>query len=185
MKKLLVIAALALALPCSATSLIGLFADEYGEQCWSDITPYVEVELYLLAFLDSDDFNGGLTAAEFKLKNWPVGPSGHVEEIWRSTLLIGDLESDFSIAFYEAQPGPIVVLGRLKFTMFAEDWIEEGLQITVVNGNDCDCLVMVNEIFDIVEAGGLQFTFNCDGDCSCLPGNTPIQSSWSRVKSLY
>ncbi len=189
MKTLVAIAVLMLALPCGATSLIGLFADDNGDQCWADITPYgVEIELHLLAFLDSGDFNEGLTAAEFKLKNWPGNdgyPLGSIEEHWSSDLLIGDLETDFSIAFGSPQAGPIVELGRLKIQMFSENWIEDGLQIIVENGDDCSCLVLINEIFELVEAEGLQFTFNCEGSCSCIPGSTPLHSSWSRVKSLY
>jgi len=188
MKTFAAIALLLLALPAAADSLIGLFADETGEQCWADITPYVEIELHLLAFLDSGDFGAGLTAAEFRLENWPGNPGyplGSVTATWNSDLILGDLETDFSIAFDSPQHGPVVELGRLRLQMFSEGWIEDGLQVVAAKGDQCGCLVMVDENYELVDAQGLQFTFNCEQPCSCLSGSMPLQSNWSRVKSLY
>ncbi|MBC8366019.1 hypothetical protein H8E52_01275 [bacterium] len=188
MKTLAALAILILALPACADSLIGLFADEGGDQCWASIEPYVEIELHVLVFLDPYDFYGGLTAAEFRLENWPGNPGyplGMVTANWNSDLLLGELDDDFSIAFSAAQPGPIVELGTLSLQMFSEDWIEDGQQIVVGPGNDCSCIVLVDELFEIYDADGLQFTFNCEELCSCIPGGTPIQSNWSHIKSMY
>ncbi len=188
MKTLAAIALLLLALPVHADTLIGLFADESGDQCWADIEPYVEIELHVLVFLDSYDIYGGLTAAEFRLENWPGNPGyplGMVTANWNTDLLLGELDDDFSIAFSEPLQGSIVELGTLTLQMFSEDWIEDGQEVVVGPGYDCDCIVVVDGLFEIYEARGLQFTFNCEEACSCIPGATPIESSWSHIKGLY
>jgi len=189
MKKLAMTALFAvLALAARADSLIGIFADEEGDRCWATLTPFVETRLHVLVFLDDHDMEGGLTAAEFALEGWPRNsgyPMGAITEHWNSDLVLGTVYDDFSIAFSEPQAGPVVELGSLSVQLFSPDWIGNDHAVIVVEGSDCDCLVVVDDLFELHEARGLQFTFNCTGSCSCLPGVVQGASSWSAVKSMF
>jgi len=188
MKILAAIAILVLALPVLAESYIGLFADEYGDRCWANIEPFVEVRIHILVFLDSGDLSGGLTAAEFRLENWPGDPGyplGDTSIEWSSDLVLGQIDENLTIAFSSPQPGPVVKLAGITLQMYSNDWMEEGYRILVDEGLEDGLCAVVNDMFEIFDATGMQFTFNCDPPCSCRPGYNPADSNWSEVKNLY
>jgi hypothetical protein len=133
---------------------------------------------------------GGITAAEFSIFNYPGNPgypTGTATEAWDSDLVIGDVTWDFSIAFTEPVYGDFAHLGTIEFQSFDDLWIGADYVMSVAPGNDCECLVVVDDIFEIVNVEGGMFTFNCTtGECVCIEGPTATgDSSWSAVKALF
>lgn len=188
MKKLMV-ALLALALMSSvagAESWIGMFADDAATICDAEIGPGVPVDAFLYAVIDPSDFPNGITAAEFRLDNYPeAGADGMISESFSSPVNIGTLGWDFSIAWSSPQAPGNVHIGTLTFIAFTGNWIGADHLITVVEGNDCECLVVVDENYIQHDVGGGMFTFNCTGDCICYDGTASEETSWGAVKALF
>ncbi len=185
----LVMLCLAVAGPGIAQGLIGIFADDvWGSECHAPIEEYVPMMVHVMAVVPDID---AVTAAEFRIANYPGNPGypiGSAYEYWNSDLIIGDITWDFSIAFSEPQPGPLIHLGSIEFTMFDPTWILDDWIMTVGEGADCECLVVVDADFEIVDVMGGQFTFNCTDPswcyCSWFPTATH-ESSWSAIKQLF
>lgn len=189
MKKLMV-ALLMLAAMSSfalAQDFIGIFADVEGTTCDAAIVEYAPVVVHVMAYIPN--VPGGITAVEFMIDNYPGNPgypTGTATPAWDSDLVIGDVSFDISIAFSEPQYGPYAHLGTIEFLMFDPAWIGDDYVMTVAPGMDCECLVVVDDLFEIVDVMGGQFTFNCTtGECLCLQGTATEDTSWSAVKALF
>ncbi len=192
MKKLLISSLLLLvAMSVSAEPIIGIYTDELGTTCEINTTPYVQFNLYLVATWTGDEVFGGMTATEFKLDNFPTNdgyPIGTVTVIANDTdLIIGDIWTDWSVAWSEPQGGTrsMFTMATIEILPFDAGWIGADQVTVVAPGDDCSCLVIVDANFDIVDAVGYQFTFNCSTapDCACSVAVGP--STWSSVKALF
>ncbi len=190
-KKVIVVAAMVLFAGVANADVIGVFADDQGGACTAMIMPYVPVDIFIMAIL-TETFDGGITAAEFKVTNWPGNPgypTGITNIAYTSDLIIGDIETDLSIAW----PGPqgagngFVLIGSANLTMFDPAWIGPDHMMQVEAGDECACLVTVDDIFEIHEAQGGLFWFNCSipEECVCLLETATEETSWSSVKALF
>jgi hypothetical protein len=178
--------------------IIGLFADEYADRADTDIIPYVLVDVHLLAIL-TPSFDSGITYARFRLENLPSNdgyPTGQIAMEFTSDLTEGDIRSDFSITWTEAQGAGnyIAHIGTLEFLMFDINWIGPDHMISVRRGLDCDCLYTINGNGQAHGGIGCSFFFNCTNPEDCAFGYSPCwdgepvaveESSWSLVKSLF
>ncbi len=191
MKKLLFLALVALvALPAFAQPLIGLYADEQptNENCDAAVVPYTPLNVYVVATWMVGEVGAGITAAEFKIDNLPVGPgypTGTVTVTHSTDLVIGDLYGDYSAAWAEPQGdgGTQFTICSIEFLAFDAAWIGADVAMTVAPGDDCLCLVLVDDLFEIIDSTGGTFTFNCSGECDC--GTATEATSWSAVKALF
>jgi hypothetical protein len=190
-KKVIVITAMMLVAGFASADVIGIFADDMGTDCTVEATPYLAFDIYVMAIL-TDTFAGGITAAEFAVPDFPVNagyPVGLVGFEWTSDLLIGDIYTDFSIA-WGAPVGAgagLVLIGTINITPFDPMWLGVDNVVTVMPGDACDCLVTVDDIFEIHDAQGGMFWFNCTDEeaCICLEETATAESSWSSVKALF
>jgi len=188
MKKLMV-ALLMLAAMSSfalAQDFIGVFTDESGTVCDAELIEYVPVVLHVMAYIPSHP--GGITAAEFMIANLPPNdgyPIGQITADWDTDLVIGDVTYDISLAFSTPVFGPFAHLGTLEFLMYDPAWVGADYVFTVAPGLDCDCLVVVDNLYDAFEVMGGQFTFNCTDVCYCIVPTATDETSWSAVKSLF
>jgi hypothetical protein len=164
--------------------MIGLYADEAGTVRFAGIEPYVApLVLYAIASwpIDHPDLAAGITAVEFKFDNLPENegyPIGTVDIENASDLLIGDFWTDYSLAFSEPQGAGLgfFSFSTLEFMSFDVTWIPEGHLVTTTIGDDCECMVLVDSVFEIHDAVGETFYF------SAVAAET---STWSQVKNLY
>jgi len=176
-----------IAATASATAVIGVYAGETGEICEADIDAGGNVTLLILARIDPFEFSGGITAAEFRIDNLPSGggyPEGVISPQWTSTVVVGDLFTDFSIAWSSPQYGPLVTIGSVNFQAFDGGWIGTQRAMEVMEGDVCGCIAVVDDYLVAHEAAGGRFTFNCGYDCGC-GGIQSTESDWGEVKTLY
>lgn len=190
MNRLLFVAAFLLAaLPVLGTPIIGIYADEAASICDVDVVAYVPVDVYVVAHWTGEEVPGGMTACEFKLENFPqnVGyPTGQVTVTHTTDLVIGTLWTDYSAAWSTPQGAGagIYTIASIEILAFDAEWIGADHVSVVAPGDDCDCLNIVDANFDIVDAVGQQFTFNCSTPpCSCE--TAAEASTWSSVKALF
>ncbi len=61
-----IIAILLIAVTAHAIPVIGVFADEVPSTCYADVTPYVPLMLYVVAYWEPGELGAGVTAAELK-----------------------------------------------------------------------------------------------------------------------
>jgi len=182
MKKLLIIALMLMATSSLASPSIGLYADTGATTRFAGINPYVPLNLYVIAIWPTESpLNGGITAAEFKIDNLPANlnyPWGTVTTHHTTDLVIGDLWTDYSAAWSTPQGAGagMFEIARVEFLMFDPSWIPAGHVSTIAPGDDCDCLVLVDNLFEIYTAVGLPFYF------SAVAAD---ETSWSEIKSLY
>ncbi len=193
MYKLLTFALISLlAIPAlAADPVIGIFADETpaAENCYATITPYVPTMLYVIATWDVGAMGQGITAAEFKIDNFPTNdgyPDGTVTVNHTTDLIIGDIWGDYSAAWSTPQDeGSQFTICSIEVLAFDAAWISGEVVSTVVVGDDCSCLVLVDDLFEIHDATGGKFTFNCGAppcDCGIVAAEP---STWSSVKALF
>jgi len=188
MVALLMLTAMASFSNAQLPQLIGIFTDDMGTACDAPIVTYAPVAVHVMAYIPN--LPGGITAVEFSIANYPGNPgypTGTATPTWDSDLVIGDVSYDISIAFSAPIYGPFAHLGQIEFLMFDPAWIGDDYVMTVAPGNDCECLVVVDDLFEIVNVEGGMFTFNCTtGDCVCYEGGTATEdTSWSAVKALF
>ena len=172
-------------------SWIGMFAGDPSDPiCLADIAPGAPVPVYIVAVVSEYDFPNGITAAEFRVDNLP--PNGYefggiISETWSSEVTVGELGWDFSIAWVTPQPGPFVAIGQLDFLMLDPDWIGEDHVMKIREGNACECLVMVDELFLTQDVFGGWWTWNCTEYwfCPCIGWTAAQDSDWGAVKALY
>jgi hypothetical protein len=169
---------------------IGIFADDAGTTCDQDFDGFmVETMIYIMAYIPS--FPGGITAAEFSMANVPENlgfPYGDADVYWNTDLVIGDWAYDVSLAFTNPLMGPFALLGWIELVNYEQDvvWIGDDHVIEVLPGQDCQCLVIVDHLYETYEVAGGHFTFNCTGECYCIDDPTATEdTSWSAVKSLF
>ena len=182
------------------SDFIGVFADDQGTEWFEEIFPYLPLELHIIALLD-DSWHEGILDAEFKLDNMSSNegyPVGQITFHYTSDLVAGDLRTNFSIQWTEAQGAGlgIVHIGTMEFLMFDTDWIGYHHHMSVAPGDDCDCISTLRADGERIRAWGCAFIFNCDWDCyeyyypysSLCDEGPPVaveESSWSLLKSLF
>ncbi len=167
---------------------IGIYEDVDYTICYGDVEVYVAHDVFVVANLTPEI--PGITAVEFRVDNLPEeNPAlGIRTDSWTSTLVIGDLGYDIAIAWDSMQPGPWVLIGTLSFFMIDPTWIGADHLMTVAPGLTCDCLVVVDDVFEEHDADGGWFTFNCSNptDCLCFDDLTATEdASWGTIKALY
>lgn len=142
--------------------------------------------MHVVANLSID---GGIYAAEFKIANLPADighPMGTVTVRPSSDIFVGNLWTDFSIAWPEpmGEADHFVFIAEIELMMFDPNWVDSDLWLRVVQGEDCECIVVVDSQFDIHDAWGDSMLMNCDVECwVCL--TAAAESSWSDIKRLY
>ncbi len=157
---------------------IGIYSDMEAITEHTELTHYANTDIYVIALVNTDEVEEGLTAAEFKVGNYfdqtdPVV----ISEEWSSSLVVGDLSTDFAIAWTLPQPGPIVNIGTISVFLLDSSWPGSDYVLSVERGDECDCLTLVDEDFNIGEASGGVFT---------IYASTPAQkTNWSKIKTLY
>ncbi|MBC8366095.1 hypothetical protein H8E52_01660 [bacterium] len=175
------------------TQVIGFFSHENGQSCDVDIEPYVPVDVFLLIAWWPEWSGFGVTGARFGTTNFPENhgyPAGIITEHWSSDNIVGDLYTDFTIMFDEpvgAGQG-FVTLGRLEFLMYDPGWIQQDHQVRITPGDDCECIVVYDNMGIPQYASKGYFTFNCRDICDdyCyLPPTLTREDSWSTVKALF
>ncbi len=181
--------ALILASMSHAADSIGIYADETGTIRCADLVPYVITDLYIVAHLTSL-CEGGIVAAEFKVDNWPeTGDDpdlGLIEVIPYSSLYIGYLHHDFAIAWSEPQGAGscYVTIALLQFLAFGQTWPGQDYWLSIAPGNDCECLVLVDHLYQEHDVYGDSFLLNCVQDCGfCWTAAEP--TDWSALKAMY
>jgi hypothetical protein len=187
MKKLMV--ALLLVLVSSTAfaqnPTIGIYEDVDYSFCYGDIEVFVQKTIYVTAWLPPEI--AGITAVEFKIDNLPAAGLGIVTPAWSSPLVIGDPAWDISVAWAGPQAGPWVQIGTLSFLMIDAAWIGPDYVMTIMEGNDCECLVVVDDNFVEFPADGGMYTFNCSNpdQCECFDSIPTEATNWGSVKALY
>ncbi|MBN2172323.1 MAG: choice-of-anchor D domain-containing protein [Candidatus Krumholzibacteriota bacterium] len=115
---------------------IGLYADLGGTTWLSDLEVGVTDTLHVLAVLPVLA-PAGITAAEFRIDGLPeTSADGIVSVEWNTTMTLGTLDWDFSLAFASPQAGLIVELGCIILTPLSESWIDDGQVIRVAAGRN-------------------------------------------------
>jgi len=161
---------------------IGLYADELATTRYAGVVPYTPLDLYIVAsWPGGGGLAAGITAAEFKIDNLPTNvgyPTGTVTVTNTTDLVIGDLWTDYSAAWSTPQGAGEgrYTIATIEFLEFDAAWIPEGQQATVVPGDECTCLVLVDWLFAIHDAVGETFYFSSVGTET---------TNWSEIKSLY
>ncbi len=190
-KKVIVIAAMMLFAGVANADVIGIFADEQADACTGVVMPYTPSDIFIMAIL-TETFDGGITAAEFKVGNWmgsPGYPTGTATVTATSDLVIGQLDTDFSIAWSSPQGAGngLVLIASVQILAFDGAWIGPDHRLEVMEGDDCGCLVTVDDVFEQIQAQGGLFWFNCSvpEDCVCLEETATEETSWSSVKALF
>lgn len=183
-KSVIALAALLLVTGSASANLIGIFGDTDATICSGDLLPYVPMDVYVIAVLSDLE---SITTAEFKIDNWPGSPgypTGQATASWTSELTIGSIDEDFSIAWSTPQAGPNVLIGTISFLAFDPAWIGADHMLTIAEGDNCNCLVLVDAAYDTFDVAGWSFVFNCTGDdCGCTIATE--ETSWGSLKALY
>jgi hypothetical protein len=172
-----------------AQDFVGIFADMDGLSCDAVCEDYVAVTVYVMAYIPT--LPDGITAAEFSIPSLPANlgyPDIQVIEDWESDLIIGDVRYDLSIAFPDPIYGPYAYMGSIAITEFNPAFGLSGpdFVMAVMPGGSCECLQVVDNLFNTLDVMGGIFTFNCTtGDCICLDSTATEDTSWSAVKALF
>ena len=171
---------------------IGLYADEAATVCYSDFGFGPPTHLYIYATLEPVLIDVGITAVEFKIDNLPVNDmiNGMVSVVPTSEVVVGNVYTDYSVAWQTPQgvDTGIVLVADCYFSMYAPGWVGTNHLMQVVEGEDCNCIALVDDEFVAHDGFGDSFWGNCTvpDDCQCLEiPSAATESSWSDVKSLY
>ncbi len=190
-KVLLTLALMSFATVGLADPVIGIFTDEAMNSCDAPVIPYAPTTVFVVAYWQAGPLDDGITAAEFKLNGLPENdgyPLGQVTINHTTDLVIGDVWHDYSAAWSTPQGAGAGQFTICTIEMLAFDgaWVGADTEVTVSNGDDCECLVLVDSFFDVHTAIGGLFTFNCSQPpCECFPPVATESTSWSNVKSLF
>jgi len=166
--------------------VIGIYADDVAVLCEANVQQYVSRTVYVFAILPEEI--PAITAAEFRIDNLPTAAMAITTFNWNTPLAIGTADWDIALAFTPPLAGPTALLGTISFFPLADfgpDW-----RMTIMTGNDCDCLVVVDLDFNEVPCEpGHFFTFNCTGslpgECGCTVGVATEDATWGQIKALY
>ncbi|MDP6798164.1 MAG: hypothetical protein QGG33_10090, partial [Candidatus Krumholzibacteria bacterium] len=121
-----------------------------------------------------------------KIDNYfPNNGLGMVTVTATSQVVIGAMDTDYSIAWSTPQTGAFVTIATLTSVGFNAAWLGTDHVMTIMAGDDCACLVIVDDAFIQHGTVGGSFTFNCTIDCDCLEGTATEDASWSAVKALF
>ena len=194
MRTLILIATLLLTAPAALGAMIGIYLDPedgpYGmgtAPCaWLDTDQ--PLTLYIVAFLDELS-ESGITAAEFRVSNWLGGlePDLHVSMEYSTDLVIGDPGWDLAMAWNEpvGVGAERVLLATATIYLFDPEALSDDHWMTITEGYDCDCLVLVNDLFEAIDVYGDRILIYCNADCGWCDTTPTGASSWSTLKSLY
>ena len=192
LKKVIAVVAMMLFAGVASAEMIGMYADMDATICQGPIAPGAPTSYYVIATL-TQLADVGITAAEFKIDNLPISDyaaGGFVTPEWTSAVTVGDPWTDFSIAWSTPQGAGtgLVHIGTLSFLCFNPAWVGADHMMEFVEGDTCQCLVVVDEAFVSVTAIGGKFWANCTdpAQCQCIEEPTATQdTSWGSVKALF
>lgn len=187
MAALLLLVAMSSVAAAQVMPTIGIYADDAAIICQGDVLQYVSETVYVFAYLP-EALGVTITAAEFRIDNLPTAAMAITTYNWNTPLVIGTADWDLALAFTPALPGPTALLGTISFfplSDFGPDW-----RMEIMPGNDCGCMVLVNEEYiELPIEDQHFFTFNCTGglpfECLCTPGIATANATWGQIKSLY
>jgi hypothetical protein len=165
---------------------IGIYAEDMGVICQANVTQYVPVPVYLIAYLPPSI--PGITACEFRIDNLPTSAMAITTYNWNTSLVIGTADYGIALAFAPALPGPLAFLGSISFFPlldFGWDW-----RMTIMPSNDSGNLVVVDLDYNEVPCEPDHWlTFNCTGvlpdGCNCVPFTAAEDATWGQIKALY
>ena len=191
MRKIVIVVAMMLAASMASAEMIGLYADEAATVCHATLMPGAPVPTYIIATL-TQLADAGIVAAEFKIDGLPLNGyefGGMVTVIPTSDVVVGSLYEDFSIA-WDAPQGAgtgIVLIAQVDFLSFSPTWVGTDQLMQVVEGDVCNCLVVVDEVYVAHDALGGSFWGNCSNpeDCQCIEDTATQDASWGSVKALF
>lgn len=181
----------------SAENLIGMFGDQAATQCSKALPVFVPTDTYIIALLEDIEAVAG---AEFKLMNAPLGgANGTLILDWYGALVIGNLYDGISLAYSTPIPGPLAVLGNVRFLMFNPVWVGTNYPMCVGPSNAGN-LIVADQNNQEIPVIGWCFVMNCvpgstiilpwggemhTGNCLCEEGIPTEDASWSAIKALY
>ncbi len=183
---LLLVAMSSIAAAQEAQPFIGIYADDAAVLCEASVAQYVSTTVYVFAVVPESITV--IPAVEFRIDNLPTAAMALLTYNWNTTLVIGTPGWDLALAFSPSLPGPVALLGTISvfpLADFGPDW-----RMTVAAGNDCDCLVIVDQDYNEIPAEPNHFfTFNCTGaleyGCNCQPTIATDNATWGQIKALY
>jgi len=188
MKRMLLVIALSMLLATGAlaqgNTCIGMFTDATVSVCSAGTTQYVITSVHFYAILDEAAIPS-ISAAEFKVTNWPVaGAQGLITYAWNTPLVLGEPSTDVAFAFNPPLSAPHAYIGRVDFFPIDGAWIgsDHLMQIAAGNGQDGIWVVYNNETKYGVGTG--TFKFNGTQACDCPPTATE-ERTWGAIKALY
>jgi hypothetical protein len=139
-----------------------------------------------------ETFDGGITAAEFSIPAWPDAPgypTGQIIGGFTSDLVIGNLADGFSISWSDPQGAGLgfALIGSWTVTAFNPAWLGPDYLLQVLPHPTSGVLATVDHLYNIVDADGGLFWFNCTDPeaCPCLDDTATEDTSWSAVKALF
>ena len=162
---------------------IGIYDDANYTICYGNISQYVTKTVYFAAWLPPEI--PSMTACEFAVSGLPGPAEAILTPTWTTTLVIGTLDYDLALAWTNPQVGPWVLLGTLAIFPLAAFPMDD--LMTVVPGQACLCLTIVDGDFVEHDAAGGMYTFNCSdpAGCLCFEETATEDLNWGSLKSLY
>ncbi len=174
------------AFPEGGGSFIGIFAEPGALTCAGELNdPFDEATLYVVASLNTDVI-ADLEGVVFKIGNLPGAVGGLFSDNWSGAdIITGDMDSEITLEWLNAIPGPLVLLGTIFFQPYVEGWLSEDHLLSVLPGDLLGDLVIRAGGGALFSVNGGGFTFNCNGNCECSPSTATAESSWGQIKNLY
>jgi hypothetical protein len=185
MKKLMVALLLLVAVSSVANAqapFIGMYADVDAVVCHNELAVYANTSVYFFATLPPEIL--AISACEFRVDNLLTAADAIVTPAWNTPLVIGDAGYGIALAFNPILGGPLAFLGQIDFFGLAD--IGPDYVMSIQPSNDSGNLVVVDDLFNTIDAEGGIFTFNCaSGDCECTEGVATEDATMSSIKALY
>jgi len=181
--------ALCLAVGSASASSIGVYFTADGTDCdATGVAPFTQVTFYILVHTYGDAATGGITGAEFQVKNFPSGWFGTPTPNPAFGTVIGNpLTGGCNIASGSCQSSPTGFINLFTVTAFATSAVSNvdlivDKHTTPSNPNfQCPALVLCDApIFTLICVSGGEAFLN-GGSCTVAVQPT----TWSKVKSLY
>ena len=186
MKKLMIaLLLLTVAVAASADGeFIGMSFDDQYTVCYGDAAGMVDVHFY--AYLGADI--NAITAAEFRVENYPEVAGAMAVPAWNTDLAIGSPDWGIALAFSPPVAGPYAYLGMITFIVMDPAYFGVDYLMEIMATNDSEVLIVVDENFVTIPVDGGLFTFNCSDPvlCPCYDaGTATLDANWGSVKALY
>ena len=180
--------ALCLAVGSASGSSIGVYFAADGSDCDATVAQNTPVTVYLLADMYADAGTGGITSAEFQVRNWPGSWFGSPTPSPAANISVGNpVGGGCNIAFPTCQPpgvnGLILLytINAFATTAPADLRLVTDKHTTPSNPNfQCPLVTICDEVFSLLCVAGGEARIN-GGPCTVAVA----PATWSAVKDLY